>query len=127
MTKAKPKKTRSTPKVVVVDADHGRAVKMAERLGEEGFEASACSAARGIIGRIRDEAPDALIVEVILPSMSGFEIAARLQADPKLSHIPIIFMTDIQNSNGENLDYFSRPLHMPSLVRALKARTSRKS
>ena len=68
--------------------------------------------------------PDAVIVEVILPLMSGFDIGARMQADPKLSHIPIFFTTDIQNSDGESLDYFSRPLHMPSLVRALRARIS---
>lgn len=127
MTARQPKKKTSTPKVMVVDADYDRAGEVADRLREEGFRAYACSAARGILGQIRSEMPDALIVEVILPLMSGFEIAARMQADPKLSHIPIFFMTDIQNSNGENLDYFSRPLHIPSLVRALKTRTSNKS
>jgi DNA-binding response OmpR family regulator len=120
----KPKKTLSKRKVLVVDVDRGRVSKMAGRLRKEGFQVRVSSANRGIIGRIRDEKPDALIVEVILPQMSGFEIAARIQADPKLSHIPIFFTTDIQNSDGGNQDYFSRPLHMPSLVRALKTRTS---
>ena len=120
----KPKKTLSKRKVLVVDIDRDRVSKMAGRLRKEGFQVCVSSAIRGIMGRIRDEMPDALIVEVILPLMSGFEIAARMQADPKLSHIPIFFTTDIQNTDGENQDYFSRPLHMPSLVRALKTRTS---
>jgi PleD family two-component response regulator len=119
-----PKKMLSKPKVLVIDADRDHIGEISTQLRKEGFRVTACSTTRGILGRIRREMPDAVIVEVILPLMSGFEIAARLQADVKLSHIPILFTTDIQNSNGENQDYFSRPLHMPSLIRTLKARTS---
>ena len=119
-----PKKISPNPKVLVIDDDRDRSGKITTRLRKEGFRVSACSTTRGILGKIRREMPDAVIVEVILPHMSGFEIAARLQADVKLSHIPIFFTTDIQNSNGENQDYFSRPLHMPSLISALKRRTA---
>jgi PleD family two-component response regulator len=118
------KKITSHPKVLVIDVDRDRLVEVSTKLRKKGFRVSECSTTRGILGRIRREMPDAVIVEVILPLMSGFEIAARLQADVKLSHIPILFTTDIQNSNGENQDYFSRPLHMPSLIRALKKHTA---
>lgn len=119
-----PEKTDSHPKVLVIDVDRDRIGEISAQLRKEGFRVSECSTTRGILGRIRREMPDAVIVEVILPLMSGFEIAARMQADVKLSHIPIFFTTDIQNSNGETQDYFSRPLHMPSLIHALKKRTS---
>ena len=122
MVKTRTNKRRSKPKVLLIDADRDRVKDNARLLRAEGFSASGCSTTRGVLGRIRREAPDAVIVEVILPQMSGFDIGARMQADPKLSHIPIFFTTDIQNSNGKSLDYFSRPLHMPSLVRALRAR-----
>jgi CheY-like chemotaxis protein len=77
---------------------------------------------RGALGSIRQERPDAVVVEVIMPAMSGFQIASRMQADPRLSHIPIFFTTDIQNSDGGNSDYFARPLDMSSLIRALRKR-----
>ena len=118
------KKRRSKPKVLLIDVDRDHIKQIAARLCAEGFSVIGYSTTRGALGCIRREMPDAVIVEVILPTMSGFEIGARMQADPKLSHIPILFTTDIQNSNGENHDYFSRPLHMPSLVRALRSRTS---
>lgn len=118
------KKRRSKPKILLIDVDLDRIKMIAARLRAEGFSVVGCSTTRGALGRIRREMPDAVIVEVILPTMSGFEIGARMQADPKLWHIPILFTTDIQNSNGQSQDYFSRPLHMPSLVSALRARTS---
>ncbi|GAB4343366.1 MAG: hypothetical protein Kow0099_21710 [Candidatus Abyssubacteria bacterium] len=66
--------------------------------------------------------PDAVIVEIVMPVVSGFEIAARMQADPRLSRIPVFFTTDIQNSTSENHDYFPRPFDKDALVRSLKER-----
>jgi DNA-binding response OmpR family regulator len=116
------KKRRSKPKVLLIGVDRDHVKDIAKGLRAEGFSVSGCSTARGALGRVRREMPDAVIVEVIMPLMSGFDIGARMQADPKLSHIPIFFTTDIQDSNGESLDYFSRPLQMPNLVSALRSR-----
>ncbi len=124
MATAPAKGNKANPKVLVIDLDRGRVKEIAKRLRKEGFRVVGCSTQRGVLGRVRRERPDAVLVEVIFPLMSGFEIAARMQADPKLAHIPIFFTTDIQNSDGENQDYFSRPLDMPSLVRSLRRRTA---
>jgi hypothetical protein len=43
-----------------------------------------------------------------------------MQADKRLSHIPIFFTTDIEDSGDRNEDYFSRPLQPTKLIRALK-------
>jgi PleD family two-component response regulator len=124
MNKASAKNAKNKPKVLIIDVNRSHISEIAGLLRKEGFRVTGCSAPRGVLGQIRRKRPDAVVVEVILPSMSGFEIAARMQADPRLSDIPILFTTDIQNSNGDNQDYFSRPLDMPSLVSALKRRTS---
>jgi len=120
------KTNKGNPKVLVVDTNRGHINELAKRLRKEGFRVVSCSLPRGVLGRIRRERPDAVIVEVILPFMSGFEIAARMQADPRLLDIPIFFTTDIQDSNGENQDYFSRPLDMSCLIAALRRRIAAK-
>ncbi len=112
--------------MLVVDINRGHINELAKCLRKEGFRVVSCSLLRGVLGRIRRERPDAVVVEVILPFMSGFEIAARMQADPRLLDIPIFFTTDIQDSNGENQDYFSRPLDMPCLIAALRRRIAAK-
>jgi len=108
--------------VLVVDADRNRASEIAMHLRESGFHVLTWHSSRDALGCIRHERPDAVVLEVIMPGSSGFEIAARMQADPRLSGIPVFFTTDIQDSSGENHDYFPRPLDVEAFVRALKAK-----
>jgi PleD family two-component response regulator len=115
-------KGKSHPKVLVIDVDAGHIEEIMRPLQENGFRVVSCSSPRGALGRIRAELPDAVVVEVIMPGVSGFEIAARMQADRRLSNIPILFTTDIQDSEGENHDYFARPLDVRGLIRALRKR-----
>ena len=110
------------PKVVLIDADSNRSRKLERFLENEGFRVVKCPTLRGALGQLRQERPDAVIIEVILPGQSGFEIAARMQADRRLSHIPIFFTTDIQDSDDTNEDYFSRPLRLRKLVQAIRNR-----
>ncbi len=112
----------SLPKVLVIDVNPAHIEEIVGPLQEEGFRVVSCSSPRGALGRIREELPDAVVVEVIMPGLSGFEIAARMQADRRLSDIPILFTTDIQDSEGENHDYFARPLDVRDLIRALRKR-----
>jgi PleD family two-component response regulator len=123
-SKKKQSGSKAKKNILAIDIDRDRLKDISARLRAQGFRVSSCSTSRGVLGRIRREMPDAVIAEVILPVMSGFEIGARMQADPRLSRIPIIFTTDIQDSDGESRDCFPRPLDMPSLVKALKARIS---
>jgi len=115
-------KKKGKPTVVVVDANRAHLDELARHLRANGFHVVSCRSMRGALGQLRRTRPDAVILEVIMPGVSGFELAARMQADVDLSHIPIIFTSDIQNSEGENHDYFPRPLDMDGLVRSLKER-----
>ncbi len=118
---------RKIPKIILIDAESDRAEKLAETLGKEGFDVIKRRTTRGVLGCLRREYPDAVIVEVILPSKSGFDIAARMQADRRLSQIPVFFTTDIQDSGGGNHDYFSRPFEVSRLVHTLRERTKMRS
>jgi DNA-binding response OmpR family regulator len=98
---------------------------MSDFLRQSGFRTFICRAPLKAMGLLRRERPDAVVLEVILPGLSGFEIAARMQGDPLLERTPIIFTSDIQNSAGGNHDYFPRPLNAQRLVETLRSRISR--
>jgi two-component system sensor histidine kinase/response regulator len=115
-------KTARNPKVFLIDSDINRVQEMAKVLKSEGFDAIAYNTPRGLLGHMRRELPDAVIMEVILPTKSGFEIAAQMQADQRLSKIPIFFTTDIQDSDDLHEDYFSRPLNLQRLIQAIRKR-----
>jgi DNA-binding response OmpR family regulator len=112
------------PKIVVIDTDRVRAREMVAVLRENEFRAIACLSPLKALSFIRKEHPDAVVLEVIMPKRSGFEIAARLQADPRLCRLPLIFISDIQNTTNGNHDYFPRPLDLEKLVATLRNRIS---
>lgn len=110
------------PKVLIIDAVPGHVTEISRHLKKHGFRPLSCLSPASALKEMRRLLPDAVIVEIIMPVVSGFEIAARMQADSRLSRIPIFFTTDIQNSTGENHDYFPRPFDKDDLVRSLRER-----
>ena len=77
-----------------------------------------------IIGR---GAPDLILLDVMMPKMSGFEVCKRIKNDPKLSDIPIIMVTalnefgDIERGIGSGTDDFiSKPVNKLELVTRVK-------
>ena len=61
---------------------HGFQLLLAEN-GEEGIKIA------------RDKQPDLILLDILLPKISGIEICKRMKADDAIKHIPIIFFTSI--------------------------------
>lgn len=71
--------------------------------------------------RLQTEArPDLILLDAMMPGMSGFEVCSQLKADPKLADIPIIFVTglsdletEISALNAGAADFISKPIALP--------------
>ena len=62
-------------------------------LSREGCEVSAVFEGSSVIDRVRAERPDVLILDIMLPSCTGFEILKLLKSDPGLRGIPVMILT----------------------------------
>jgi CheY-like chemotaxis protein len=76
------------------------------------------TAGDGIEGleRVRSEAPDLILLDVMMPRMDGLEVARRLKADPATKSIPVVLLsakaqsTDIQGGVDAGADdYVTKP------------------
>ncbi len=63
--------------------------------------------------------PDLILLDVMMPDMDGFEVFRRLQADPQLQAIPVIFLTALSSMESEAAglalgaaDYISKPIQV---------------
>ncbi|MCS0583384.1 two-component system response regulator [Massilia pinisoli] len=72
----------------------------------------------------REELPDLILLDVMMPGMSGYEVCAALKADPALAAIPVIFVTALNDTADElegfeagAVDYITKPVS-PPIVRA---------
>lgn len=80
----------------------------------------------GIIGleMAKSRRPDAIVLDVLLPEMNGWDILSRLKADPELAHIPVILLTFMDEKNtGFALgasDYLVKPIDSKNLIGILQ-------
>lgn len=77
----------------------------------------------------RAEDPDVILLDIVMPGVSGFEVCRRMKADEQLREIPVVFLTSIgtvQESRVRALElgaeaFLSQPVDEPELVAAVQA------
>jgi CheY-like chemotaxis protein len=112
-----------TPTVLVVD-DNQENLELLQAYLED-IDCEAVSARDGLeaLDIISDNPPDLILLDVMMPKMSGFEVCKRLKNDPKTSDIPIIMVTalnefgDIERGIDSGTDDFiSKPVNKLELL-----------
>lgn len=76
-------------------------------LDREGYDVSAVADGTAVIGRVQQEVPDLLILDIMLPEMSGFEILRRLRAAPATERLPVLVLSAKgQEADRRRMDEF---------------------
>lgn len=73
--------------------------------------------------QVKKENPDLVLLDVMMPDISGFEVAQQMKADPEMAEIPIIFLTALNSTAdivkgfqvGGN-DFISKPFNKEELI-----------
>ncbi|MHC4207092.1 MAG: response regulator [Planctomycetota bacterium] len=128
MSKAKTeKKYKTTPVVLVVDDNQQNRELLQAYL--EDVDCSAIPAADGpeALEIVAKAPPDLILLDVMMPKMSGFEVCRRIKNDPKTSEIPVIMVTalnefgDIERGIDSGTDDFlSKPVNKLELLTRVK-------
>jgi DNA-binding response OmpR family regulator len=87
------------PRVLVVEDEDNIALALDLVMTREGYEHERLATGRGALSRIRDLRPDLVLLDVMLPEVSGFEICQEVRMDPALAEVKILMMT----AQGSNL------------------------
>ena len=86
--------SRKSPlRVLVIDDNKPHAEGLAELLDRAGFAASYVLTGAQGIEQAQQLAVDAVLLDMNLPDMNGFEVCRRLRRDPKTAYIAVIFHT----------------------------------
>ena len=111
-------------KVLVVDDENPIVEAVAYNLRKEGFQALTASDAEQCLDIARTERPDLIILDVMLPSASGFDVCRMLR---KQNDVPIIMLTaraeETDREVGLELgadDYITKPFSMRELMARVK-------
>lgn len=87
------------PRILVVD-DEPDVVTMIERaLQSEGFEVLCAYDGISALDLAGTEKPDLVLLDIMMPMMSGYEVCEQLKANPQTRHIPVVCVTSAQSED----------------------------
>ena len=114
----------NSPRVLIVDDEPLNVDYLEQELEGSNFETISAANGQEALERVRSEAPDLILLDIMMPVMDGFEALTRLKADPSSRDIPVIVISatsDLANMvRGIQLgaeDYLPKPFE-PTLLRA---------
>ncbi len=81
------------PRILVVEDDDNIAQALEYIVQREGCAHERISRGGAAMGRIRDTRPDLVLLDVMLPEMSGYDICREVRGDPSLAGVRILLMT----------------------------------
>ncbi len=125
MNMADASNTAPKPKLLIVDDDHELCSMLVEYLGPEGFNTETVGSGPAALARLGHGPVDLVVLDVMLPELSGFEVLRRIRA---LNRVPVIMLT----ARGEEVDrvvglemgaddYLAKPFSPRELVARVRA------
>jgi CheY-like chemotaxis protein len=121
------KEQKKTPVVLVVDDNQQNLELLQAYLEDIDCETIPANDGPEALEIINTIAPDLVLLDVMMPKMSGFEVCKRIKNDPRTSDIPVIMVTalnefgDIERGIDSGTDDFlSKPVNKLELVTRVK-------
>lgn len=116
------------PKILVVDDEPAIREMIGFVLKRGGFESENAADAEQARTRIFTAPPDLILMDWMLPGLSGFELTQQLKRNPVTQDIPVIVLTarsedtdKVQGLDGGADDYVTKPFSPPELLARIKA------
>lgn len=120
-------------KILVVEDDKILQSNIADLLHSEGYKVLSANNGLEALNYFKEEIPDLIISDIMMPMMDGFELIKRTQLNPATSIIPFIFLTakvdelDVRygmNSGAD--DYLTKPFKAKELLDAVSTRLKKR-
>jgi DNA-binding response OmpR family regulator len=115
-------------KIIVIDDEQDILDLVVPPLQKEGFLVVACLGGQDGLRRVRQERPDLVILDVMLPDLDGIEVCRALKWDEATRDIPIVMVTGKADETDVVLglgigadDYISKPFRLKELLARVKA------
>jgi diguanylate cyclase (GGDEF)-like protein len=106
------------PKILAIDDTPANLMALGVLMADDIDLHVASSGASGLALAVQIQ-PDLILLDVMMPDMDGYETCRLLKADPRLCHIPVIFLTALVNEDAESeglglgaADYITKPIKL---------------
>ena len=113
--------------VLIVDDEYIGRETLQSVLEGEGYELEMAENGFQAIEKAKQLLPDVILLDVMMPGMTGFEVCQRIRSDPQIAEIPIIILTALDDR--ESLlnalkagadDFISKPFDISELIKKIE-------
>ncbi|HSC26974.1 MAG TPA: ATP-binding protein [Vicinamibacterales bacterium] len=126
-----PRTAGREPRILVVDDEANIRELLTQEFTDAGYIVHTASNGREAVEKVRADRPDLVVLDVMMPEMNGFDVAAVLKNDPATMDIPIVILSIVQDrERGFRLGvdrYLTKPIDTDLLFREVGALIEQKT
>lgn len=109
--------------ILIVDDIPENLKVLSKTLKQEGYEVRAVTSGSMALRVVRNATPDIILLDIKMPEMDGYEVCRVLKADPETNHIPIIFLSALDEVVDKvtafsvgGVDYITKPFQFQEVL-----------
>ncbi|MFQ5435357.1 MAG: response regulator, partial [Anaerolineae bacterium] len=113
--------------ILIVDDALANLRLLSTMLTQHGYEVRGVVNGVMALTAVAAEPPDLILLDIKMPGISGYEVCQQLKANPDTSHIPVIFISaldevldKIEAFNAGGVDYITKPFQVPEVLARVK-------
>ncbi len=117
------KSIQSNGIVMIVDDTPGNLALLSDTLSEAGYRVLVATDGQSALEQIFFLKPDIILLDVMMPGIDGFETCNQLKTNPETAHIPVLFMTALNELDNllrgfeeGAVDYLVKPIRPPEVL-----------
>lgn len=116
------------PKVLIAEDNPQGAELIHDYLDGEGWELRIAVDGDDTLKQVKEWQPDVLLLDIMMPKLSGFEVCKRIRRDPTANSLPVLMITALDQASdidravdAGTTDFMTKPIHKADLVYRVKA------
>ncbi|MGF1460365.1 MAG: response regulator [Leptolyngbyaceae cyanobacterium] len=117
----------ATHKILVIDDSRVIRMRVRDMLPQGNFEVLEAKDGVEGLNAIREQRPNLIMLDFLLPRLSGWEVFQEVQAQPELQHIPLVLMSGRKEEVTEKItepfeffEFIQKPFEQKELIEAIK-------
>ena len=115
-------------KILVADDDQSLVRTLTWILKENGYEVSVAPGGEGLMGKLEEERPHLLLLDIMMPKVDGLQLLAKMKADERFRDLPVLMISSMppEEATVKSLglgaaDFIAKPFRVRELLARVKA------